>query len=83
MTQHRLRKRLRQTTQSSNGSDDIVDEVLISEVSATSDLYPVKGILAESSDEFLIDWEVDLITGQSYSPSWVRLLSFSPTSLNM
>ena len=25
--------------------------------------------------EFLIDWEDDLITGETYSPTWVRVLS--------
>lgn len=42
---------------------------------ATDEFYRIKGILDESGDKYLIDWEDDPVTGRSYSPTWVRLRS--------
>lgn len=64
-------KRLRRVPNYAEDAENAIDDSLTSHNSATSNTYPVRAILAESSDELLIDWEDDLITGESYSPTWV------------
>ena len=74
-------KRLRRSSSANNKSTEIVDDLLISQDRLSSDSYPVRAILAENSDEYLVDWEDDLITGETFSPTWVRGLSFYRASL--
>ena len=66
-------KRTRRVANYAENSRNAIDDSLTSQNSVTTNSYPVRAILAENSDEFLIDWEDDLITGESYSPTWVRV----------
>jgi hypothetical protein len=34
-------------------------------------LYPIRNIVDEDESRYLIDWEDDEVTGQSYEKSWV------------
>lgn len=76
-------KRLRRSSGANNNSIETVGDSLISQDRLSSDSYPIRAILAENSDEFLIDWEDDLITGETYSPTWVRDSSFDRASPRM
>jgi len=41
--------------------------------SSGSTSYPIKAIVAERSNKFLVDWADDPITGEGFSPSWVSI----------
>ena len=42
-----------------------------SQKTSSSPLYRIKAIIGERSDEYLIDWADDPITGERFKPDWV------------
>ncbi len=42
-----------------------------SQRNSSSPIYRIKGIIAERSNDYLIDWADDPITGESFEPDWV------------
>ena len=46
-------------------------------------LYKVRNIIDENQSKYLIDWEDDPVTGEQYTPTWVRLHTESLMYINM
>lgn len=72
---HSKRKRKSSTTTVSISRLD-TDKPSASQKSTGSETeYSARQILEENGDKYLIEWEDNAITGETYSPTWVRITS--------
>ena len=70
-TEKTLSKRAKLLSSLWEAEDETVGTTQESQKSPSSPVYRIKAIIGERSNEYLIDWADDPITGERFKPDWV------------
>ena len=68
----KLSKRARLLSQLWDPEEEVETEIQTSLSESSARTHNIKGIVGERSEEYLIDWADNSVTGEDYEADWVR-----------